>query len=74
MATMYSITHDPTLLHGGARGGAIDIYNWLVSKDLVDPFTGDQKDGMGIDSCQPGGGVSIGDLFHQFLACSLLIF
>ncbi|UJR17528.1 hypothetical protein I4U23_004423 [Adineta vaga] len=51
MATMYSITHDPALLHGGA----IDIYDWLVSTGLVDPFTGDQKDGMSIDSCRAGG-------------------
>lgn len=67
MATMYSITHDPTLLHGGVHGGAIDIYDWLVSKDLVDPSTGDQKDGMGIDSCHPGGAVSITDLIIVFI-------
>jgi len=58
MATMFSITHDPTLLHGGPRGGAIDIYNWLVSTGLLNPFTGDEKDGMSIGSCQAGGGVN----------------
>lgn len=55
---MYSITHDPALLHGGVHGGAIDIYDWLVSTGLLNPSTGDEKDGMGIDSCHAGGGVN----------------
>lgn len=68
MATMFSITHDPTLLHGGARGGAIDIYEWLVTKGLVNPSTGDQTDGMSTDTCRPGGGVNIKRIF--FLYCT----
>ncbi|CAF4099056.1 unnamed protein product, partial [Rotaria sordida] len=58
MATMYSFTRDSTLLQGGARGGAIDIYNWLVSTDLLNPQTGYQRDTMNTDNgqCQLWGG------------------
>ncbi|CAF1095159.1 unnamed protein product [Adineta steineri] len=58
MATMYSFTHDPTLLQGGAHGGAIDIYNWLVSTDLLNNQTGYQRDTLDTANgqCQLRGG------------------
>lgn len=58
---MYNFTRDPALLHGGARGGAIDIYNWLVSTDLLNPETGYQRDTMETadGKCQLQGGVNI---------------
>jgi hypothetical protein len=61
MATMYSFTRDPTLLQGGKRGGAIDIYNWLVSTDLLNPQTGYQRDTLDTANgqCKLVGGVNI---------------
>ncbi len=58
---MYSFTHNPTLLQGGARGGAIDIYNWLVSTDLLNLQTGYQRDTMDTANgqCHLKGGVTI---------------
>ena len=75
MATMYSFTKDPTLLHGGARGGAIDIYDWLVSTDLLNPSTGYQRDTMETagGKCQLQGGVNIMDIFFPTFAFSINI-
>lgn len=56
MATMFKFTHDLTLLEGGERGGAKDIYNWLVKSDLLNPQTGYQRDSMTGD-CKLQGGV-----------------
>lgn len=59
MATMYSFTRDPALLQGGARGGAIDIYNWLVDTDLLNRQTGYQRDTLDTadGQCKLYGGV-----------------
>jgi len=77
MATMYSFTRDPALLHGGARGGAIDIYNWLVSTDLLNPETGYQRDTMETADghCQLQGGVNIINFLinFQFLNSFLVV-
>ncbi|CAF3907327.1 unnamed protein product [Rotaria magnacalcarata] len=58
MATMFSFTHDATLLHGGTHGGAIDIYNWLLTSGLLNAQTGDQKDTLDTahDNCTLVGG------------------
>ena len=74
MATQYSFTHDPTLLQGGARGGAIDIYNWLVSTDLLNTETGCQRDTMETagGQCQLQGGVTY--MIHCFLIDRLIFF
>ncbi len=68
MATMYSFTRDPTLLHGGARGGAIDIYNWLVARDLLNPETGYQRDTLETadEACELQGGVNIINFLRNF--------
>jgi hypothetical protein len=78
MATMFSFTHDPTLLKGGAHGGAIDIYNWLVSMDLLNPQTGYQRDTMDTANgqCHLRGGVNIIHFlmkFQQFINYFLVI-
>ena len=61
MATMYSFTRDPTLLRGGEHGGALDIYEWLISTDLLNPETGYQRDTLDTadGQCQLSGGVCI---------------
>jgi hypothetical protein len=61
LATMFSFTHEPTLLQGGPHAGAIDIYNWLVSSDLLNRQTGYQRDTLETanEQCQLQGGVRL---------------
>ena len=74
LATMYSFTHDPTLLTGGSYGGAIDIYDWLLSSGLLDRQTGFECDTLETanDTCRLNGGVKLHSaLIRNFLMESI---
>ena len=76
MATMYSFTHDPTLLQDSVHGGAIDIYQWLLTTDLLNRQTGYQRDTLDTANqhCQLYGGVNKSPLYvSAFLHVYLIL-